>query len=115
MEKDDIYVEMFLNRIFVKDGCIIPQRDEKGGVNGLVISSKHSDATAKVCPYCEGIDNILEVKKDDLIIVEDLDKEVSHELTFYGYRCASCFRQWVMFISDKGESISLGLKPAQVN
>lgn len=110
-------VTKFLKHAFVKNGSIIPQHDEKGDFTGFSISSDEScDPTTAACPYCDGTNNVHSLKDTGIaVIAKENETGVTHEFEINGFRCTTCFNFWVMLISNKGRSISLGLKPAQVN
>jgi hypothetical protein len=116
MEKKHIIfeeaTESLFNNYFVKDGCFIPQYDEDGADNGVVISAKCDDPKSIVCPYCGGADNILEKENinERPILSENLDGGDLFETTLDGFRCASCFRKWVMFNFNKCEAVAIGCK-----
>jgi hypothetical protein len=112
MEQKDIIGdgarELDFKDCFVKNGRLTPQRDEEGASKGLVISANFQNPLKIVCPYCEGADNILERKDAKPIFGNDVYTGELHELTFHGFRCASCLRPWVMLISNKGGAVSIG-------
>ena len=31
-------------------------------------------------------------------------------MTLHGFRCASCFRKWIMLVSDKDRAFAIGIK-----
>ena len=109
---DDEYIEFWLSRIFVKDGSFIPLNDEEGEAAEFLISAKYQDPTSIVCPYCGGTDNILCAEKlgGRTISAKDQDGGGPIEVTNHGFRCASCFRKWVMLYTSKDTFVQIGLK-----
>jgi hypothetical protein len=113
----DKMVTLFLEHSFARNGSITHEHNEKGELTGFLISTDECcDLTTPVCPYCEGANNVHSHKDTGIaVIAKEHETGVSHELAFNGFRCTTCFNFWVMLISNKGDSISLGLKPTQVN
>jgi hypothetical protein len=110
-------ITLYLKHAFVKNGSIILRHDVRGEFAGFSISSDECcDPTTAVCPYCEGTNNVHSLKNTGIAVpAKDNETGVTHEFEINGFRCTTCFNFWVMLISNKGRSISLGLKPAQVN
>jgi len=121
MEKiGDFYtfmVTLLLQTGFVKKGGILPQYNELGVQTGYKISVEPKcDDTEMVCPYCGGSDN-LHTLRDSGRAFESINPETGEvmEIEVNGYRCCMCARFWVMFVSNNGYCIQVGVNQSKTN
>ena len=104
-------VTLLLQTGFVKNGSIRFQRDEKGRPTAYRIPEEaQCDSTAAVCPYCEGTDNIHLMKDTGrALVTTNAETGEVEEQEVNGFRCTTCFKLWVMFVSNKGRCTSIGV------